>query len=149
MQYVRYRYIMISASGKTSLDELDISLMYKLFRNVIMKIPPTDGWDKKPKDTSNNPADDIERIRGYRNDIAHSDDYEMTTKDFNNSVLELIGVAKYQMNNKNHFTLINLLCISLPKRCFSFLVMMLKMYFRPYNDYREMMRDSSYRFVMF
>lgn len=110
MKCVRYIYILISANVKTSLNELDISLMYKLFRNVIMKIPPTDGWDKKPKDASNNPADDIERIRGYRNDIAQSDDYEMTTKDFNDSALELIGVAKYQIYNKKYSNRLYFMC---------------------------------------
>lgn len=57
-----------------------------------MKKPPTDGWDKTPKDTSNSPADDIERIHQHLNYIAHSDNYEMKTKDFNNASKELIGV---------------------------------------------------------
>lgn len=37
-------------------------------------------------------ADDLEKIRKYRNKICHSVSWEMTTEDFNNSVLDLIGV---------------------------------------------------------
>lgn len=79
---------------KTSLDDLDITVMYKIFRHFIIK---EHDWEKKPKETSITPADDIERIRTHRNNIAHSDNNEMTTKKFNNSAFELIGVTKYQM----------------------------------------------------
>lgn len=76
----------------TSFDELDITVLYDIFRNVMKRPIPTKGWGKEPCITDINTGDDIERIRIHRNTVCHSYTPKMTTEDFNNAALELIEV---------------------------------------------------------
>lgn len=66
--------------------------MYAMFRNTINISPPTRGWGQTPDANDNGKADDIERIRIYRNKISHENSSDMTTNDFNKSALDLIWV---------------------------------------------------------
>lgn len=50
------------------------------------------GWGRAPGENDTQIADDIERVRLYQNKICHANSSEMTTVDFNESVLDLIGV---------------------------------------------------------
>lgn len=77
----------------TSTSDLDISLMYSIFRNAIAMPNPRKGWGNYPDANDKDISDDIERIRHYRNKISHENSAEMTTEDFNTSVLELISVS--------------------------------------------------------
>ncbi|XP_063398430.1 uncharacterized protein LOC134683205 isoform X2 [Mytilus trossulus] len=54
-----------------SYDSLDIGLIYKLFRLFSLIPPPTKGWGMYPDKTDIKVADDVERIRQYKNKIAH------------------------------------------------------------------------------
>ena len=65
--------------------------MCALFQYFNKQIP-TKGWDKDPGITDIEIADDVKRIRMHRNKISHGTSTEMTTKDFNDSVIDLIGV---------------------------------------------------------
>lgn len=66
--------------------------MYAMFRNTINILPPTRGWGETPDANDKRKADDIERIRIYRNKISHENSSEMSTNDFNKSALDLIWV---------------------------------------------------------
>ena len=66
--------------------------MYALSRKCIKLKPPSKGWGKKPSVNDTNTADDIERIHFYRNRICHKHHFGMTTQDFNEDTLDLIGV---------------------------------------------------------
>lgn len=68
--------------------------MYSLFRNTSNITRPTKGWGQLPGKNDIKPADDIERLRNYRNKICHENSSEMTTKDFNEFVLDFIWVSK-------------------------------------------------------
>ncbi|XP_062610433.1 uncharacterized protein LOC134272201 [Saccostrea cucullata] len=48
-------------------SKFDVNTMYSILRNHAINIkPPTNGWGRKP-DLGKRPADDLERIRFYRN----------------------------------------------------------------------------------
>ncbi|XP_052081918.1 uncharacterized protein LOC127719719 [Mytilus californianus] len=52
-------------------DSLDITLIYKLLRQFSLIPPPTKGWGSIPDKVAIKLGDDIERIRDYRNQLAH------------------------------------------------------------------------------
>lgn len=66
--------------------------MYGIFYNAINNFAPKKGWGKCPDDNDIGTADDLERLRRHRNKISHVDSSDMTTADFNESVLDLIQV---------------------------------------------------------
>lgn len=76
----------------SSSKELDISLMCAIIRNLDYITEPKQGWGKEPKKNDITMADDVERIRRYRNSLSHDTSMEMKTDDFNNRALELISV---------------------------------------------------------
>lgn len=78
--------------------DLDVSLMYSMIRNTITMSNPSKGWGNFPDATDIKVSDDIERIRHYRNMISHEHSAEMTTEDFNTSVLDLIMVLMSYLN---------------------------------------------------
>ncbi|XP_062568433.1 titin-like, partial [Saccostrea cucullata] len=47
--------------------KFDVSLLYKLIQNLCPHLVPTQGWGKQPKATDIKIADDIERLRQFRN----------------------------------------------------------------------------------
>lgn len=74
---------------KSSSKSLDITLMYLIIRNLWEGAIPQNGWGKIPKENHVDTADDIERIRHYRNLFYHSDDSGIDTNVFNFSCLDL------------------------------------------------------------
>lgn len=76
----------------SSSKDLDVTLMCAIIRNLNCITKPTNGWGKEPKKSDITMADDVERIRHYRNSLCHDTSTEMKTDDFNNSALELIWV---------------------------------------------------------
>lgn len=78
-----------------SLEDVDISLMYAILREEKTFTIPKNGWGKRPKESDIDEADDIERIRYYRNLICHLDASNMETSTFNESVLDLLGVTYF------------------------------------------------------
>lgn len=66
--------------------------MYSIIRNLWKEAIPKNGWGKIPKENHLDPADDIKRIRHYRNFICHSDDSGIDTDVFNFSCLDLSRV---------------------------------------------------------
>lgn len=82
----------LPGTAPQSSSDLDVTTMYAMFRNTINILPPTRGWGQTPEANDKGKADDIERIRIYRNKISHENSSEMTTNDFNKSALDLIWV---------------------------------------------------------
>lgn len=66
--------------------------MYAMFRTSACISKPKNGWGRKPCENALGMADDIERIRFYRNCLCHTNAIEMETGTFNDYVLDLIGV---------------------------------------------------------
>ncbi|XP_052067787.1 uncharacterized protein LOC127707295 [Mytilus californianus] len=52
-------------------SSLDVTLIYRLLRQFQLIPPPTQGWGAIPNKADTKLADDIERIRCYRNQVAH------------------------------------------------------------------------------
>lgn len=82
----------IKKNKPSSSKELDISLMCAIIRNLDYITEPKQGWGKEPKKNDITMADDVERIRRYRNGLFHDTSMEMETGVFNNRALELISV---------------------------------------------------------
>ncbi|XP_056002847.1 uncharacterized protein LOC125667384 [Ostrea edulis] len=47
----------------------DITLLYKLIRNLCQTLQPSQGWGQKPRNTDIKIGDDIERLRLFRNEM--------------------------------------------------------------------------------
>ena len=63
--------------------DFDFTLLYKLIKNRVTAIPaPTRGWGIQPLPGHLNEADDIERIRYFRNFLAHNAYFEICDTDF-------------------------------------------------------------------
>lgn len=72
-----------------------------MIRNTTEIPGPSKGWGRAPGENDTQIADDIERVRLYQNKICHANSSEMTTVDFNESVLDLIGaIRRLSGNNK-------------------------------------------------
>ncbi|CAC5395395.1 unnamed protein product [Mytilus coruscus] len=79
------------SGGQVKTTDFDSSLLYKLIRNTLNhKIaPPTRGWGSTPLSGDKYEADDIERIRHYRNKIAHNTEFKISNKQYQNQWNEL------------------------------------------------------------
>lgn len=63
--------------------------MVTVYRNLNLNIQ---NWNIDPGENEIDEADDIKRIRRYRNDVCHSDASEIKTTAFNTCMLDLLGV---------------------------------------------------------
>lgn len=88
--------------GPPPSNDEDVSKLYSIFRNNLRQTPPKQGWGKTPGDTDNDIADDMERIRLYRNKIYHCSSLEITTETFNKDVLDLIRVTQSHVHIQTH-----------------------------------------------
>lgn len=79
----------------------DVTLLYKLIRNLCPSLEPTNKWGNKPTTTDLSVGDDIERIRELRNSyFAHTESAEISNDDFE----ELWKAAKSMINRLQDFT---------------------------------------------
>ena len=63
--------------------EFDITLLFKLFRNICNLIPPITGWDNLPNSTDLRLEADLVRIKFYRNEVyGHSKNMEISDDQF-------------------------------------------------------------------
>eukprot|EP00477_Mikrocytos_mackini_P003527 GAHX01004609.1.p1 GENE.GAHX01004609.1~~GAHX01004609.1.p1 ORF type:complete len:206 (-),score=34.56 GAHX01004609.1:70-687(-) len=67
----------------------DVSLLYKLIRNLCPGLNPTNGWGMKLNFNDTTIGDDIERIRVFRNDLGHSKSSNISNSEFTNRWAEL------------------------------------------------------------
>lgn len=61
----------LTSSTNPNYSTFDISLLYKLVRNLCSELKPENNWGKYPKKDDKGVVDDIERVKELRNDIAH------------------------------------------------------------------------------
>lgn len=102
IQICFFLYIpVLPKSPPASSSDLDITIMYSMFRNTIDIPKPSKGWGREPDENDRKIGDDIERARIHRNKICHENSSEMTTADFNKSTLDLIGVS-FRLSIKLH-----------------------------------------------
>ena len=63
--------------------EFDITLLFKLFRNICNLTPPVTGWDNLPNSTDLCLEADLARIKFYRNEVyGHSKNMEISDAEF-------------------------------------------------------------------
>lgn len=86
-------------STPNSSNDLDTSTMYAMLRNTSNISRPTRGWGQLPGKNDIKTADDIERLRYYRNKICHENSSKLTTADFNNFVLDFVSVRCILLKN--------------------------------------------------
>lgn len=63
-------------------NEFDVTLLYKLIRNLCPSLAPTKGWGKDPADADTQIGDDIERLRVSRNNNIHEVSSKISDNDF-------------------------------------------------------------------
>lgn len=79
----------------------DVTLLYKLIRNLCPSLEPTKGWGKDPMDADTQIGDDIERLRLFRNNNVHNGSSEISDIDFEKIWKKLKSVLQ---RIQNHMT---------------------------------------------
>ncbi|CAC5423148.1 unnamed protein product [Mytilus coruscus] len=76
-------------------NNVDVSLMYKIIRNLNLVPPPTRGWDNQihPMVSEITIGDDIERIRHRRNEIVHRGNTKVDNSELANYFLLFKDIA--------------------------------------------------------
>ncbi|XP_062599552.1 hemicentin-1-like [Saccostrea cucullata] len=75
--------------------KFDVSLFYKLMRNLCLTFKPTTGWGNTPKTSDLQIGDDIERLRIFRNNMfAHLESSEVPDGIFSQCWKELKGCVR-------------------------------------------------------
>lgn len=85
----------------------DVTLLYKLIRNLCPGIKPTQGWGIKLNFNDTTIGDDIERIRVFRNELGHSKSSSIPDSEFTNRWTELkIVIERLQkaMSKNGYYT---------------------------------------------
>lgn len=87
----------------------DLPLLYTLIRNTIPNLsPPTRGWGNQPNPSDTTESDDIERIRHYRNDLAHSTCLQLSNNDFKSQWFDLSELFRLLKDSvKGHWRLVS------------------------------------------
>lgn len=63
-------------------SQFDVTLLYKLIRNLCPSLTPTRGWGLEPNALQKTIGDDIERLRLFRNNFAHGEFTEIPDYEF-------------------------------------------------------------------
>ncbi|XP_063438975.1 serine/threonine-protein phosphatase 6 regulatory ankyrin repeat subunit B-like isoform X2 [Mytilus trossulus] len=74
--------LLYPASGNTSSENYDVTLMICLLRNLSTIVPPSNGYDQMPPATEISDGSDLARIKYYRNQIVHAEKDEIAKQDF-------------------------------------------------------------------
>lgn len=83
-----------SAACSIDYDEFDVSLLYKLIRNLCPSLKPTNGWGNAPGSADILIGDDIERLRIIRNNYAHPKSERIVEADFKAFLGDLKWIIK-------------------------------------------------------
>lgn len=85
-------------------SKFDVTLLYRLIRNLCPTLKPSTQWGKEPKTTDLTIGDDIERIRLFRNKhYAHADSAEIPDREFR----DLWNEGKSLIHRLQNFTTAN------------------------------------------
>lgn len=102
----------------------DITLLYRLIRNLCPSLEPTNKWGNKPASNDLEVGDDIERIRDLRNSIvAHSASAEISDdkfKDLWSDVKCIIQRCQQYTTSKGCTNDYNKMLIDLERKTFTF-----------------------------
>lgn len=72
-----------SSLGVPDYSKFDVTLLYRLIRNLCPTLKPSKDWGKEPKTTDLTIGDDIERIRLFRNKhYAHAESAKIPDSEF-------------------------------------------------------------------
>lgn len=86
-----------SKTTLTDYNDFDVTLLYKLIRNLCPGLKPTQGWGNKPNVSDSTIGDDIERIRIVRNEIVHSKSPRISDGEFQSHWSELkLVIGRFQ-----------------------------------------------------
>ncbi|XP_071170985.1 uncharacterized protein [Mytilus edulis] len=80
--------------SSNSYDSLDISLIYILLRQFSLINSPTNNWGVVPGENDTKVADDVERIRYFRNKIAHMCSTNIGKVEFDNYFNQFIDIGR-------------------------------------------------------
>jgi hypothetical protein len=73
----------------------DITLLYKLIRNLCPSLEPTLGWGKTPNHSAVQIGDDIERLRVFRNEVyGHRESSKVSDTEFLSEWTDIENVIK-------------------------------------------------------
>lgn len=78
--------------------KFDITLLYKLLRNLCFSLTPQQDWGKEPKANDMAIVHDIERLRMFRNGFAHASSSEFTEDKFEKNWKDLKSVIQRIQN---------------------------------------------------
>lgn len=79
----------ISLTKQKDYRNFDVTLLYKLIRNLCPGLKPTQGWGIKLNFNDTTIGDDIERIRIFRNKLGHCKSSNIPDSEFTNRWTEL------------------------------------------------------------
>lgn len=85
----------LTPPAKPDYKQFDVTLLYKLIRNLCPLLRPTQGWGNEPQPTDTQLGDDIERLRLFRNNY------------YAHAVSEAISDIKFKILWQNLKTAIN------------------------------------------
>ncbi|XP_063409116.1 uncharacterized protein LOC134692588 [Mytilus trossulus] len=104
--YVEQQRNLALLQRANSYDSLDITLIYRLLRQFSLIPSPTQGWGSKPDVMDFTIGDDVERIRFYRNELAHRSDTNIDKTMFNEYFEQFRDIGNrmdlYINNNTNY-----------------------------------------------
>lgn len=84
----------INLTKKKDYSNFDVTLLYKLIRNLCLGLKPTQGWGNVLNYNDTTIGDDIERIRVLRNKLGHSKSSNIPDSEFTNHWTELTIVIE-------------------------------------------------------
>lgn len=84
-------------------NHFDVCLLYTLIRNLCPSLKPSHGWGLNPNASATLIGDDIERVRLFRNYLAHTVSSEMSDDVFNNMWKELKSLVNRIQNYTSAF----------------------------------------------
>ncbi|XP_071125124.1 uncharacterized protein [Mytilus edulis] len=86
------QWVLLFPTGSTNVTSInfDLTLLICLLRNISKIGKPSRGFDVLPAITDVSPADDLARIKYYRNMIAHSDDSKMSNQTFHDAWIDVV-----------------------------------------------------------
>lgn len=90
---------MISKLDSGGYNDLDLTCLYKVIRYFHLIPPPRKGWGQQPQPEDQREGDDIERMKGHRNDIIRRPRGRLTESERNIFFQESIEIAK-RMDNR-------------------------------------------------
>lgn len=85
-------FSVLNEKQPSSSKDLDVALLCTIIQKIDYIGNPKKGLGRKPDKNDIGLADDLERIRHYRNCLCHKTSFEIETNEFNEAALDIIWV---------------------------------------------------------